>query len=305
MKSAWNQLRPAMVPYVWGAVALGYGLGHWDGARPMGGLGSLLATLVAWLLLQAGTMWWNAATDRDEGPVLWGRPGTPPPVPLAVATLIAAVVVAFWASAAIGVTAALCAALAAAYSAERTRWKGHPWGGPVVNVVGYGLATPYAGFAASGAPLTPRVAILGAIFVSAVASLYLVAQAFQADEDRRRGDRTYVARYGALSTVLAARWCLDTAGVLALGMVLAGWLPRSLLLGLPFGLVLRSTLILGGTSPSPAWASAVAAAMLRTALVALAILSAQYVVDDLSGRPVAGLGTARGLPLFHGSSTYP
>ena len=34
---------------------------------------ALALVLLAWVALHAGTLWLNAALDRDEGEVLWGR----------------------------------------------------------------------------------------------------------------------------------------------------------------------------------------------------------------------------------------
>ena len=41
---------------------------------------SLLGVLAAWSWLNAGTLWLNAAVDRDEGEVLFGRSVKPPPL---------------------------------------------------------------------------------------------------------------------------------------------------------------------------------------------------------------------------------
>ncbi|MCA9571391.1 MAG: hypothetical protein KC656_26310, partial [Myxococcales bacterium] len=63
----WTLARPRLMPFVVGLVVLGYAWAHWDRALVVRGGRELLVVCVAWALLHAGTLWLNAALDRDEG----------------------------------------------------------------------------------------------------------------------------------------------------------------------------------------------------------------------------------------------
>ena len=65
--------------FVWSVPLVAAGFAHWDGAYQGRAGFSLLALLVVWGLLHAGTLWLNAALDRDESDVLWGEAVAPPP----------------------------------------------------------------------------------------------------------------------------------------------------------------------------------------------------------------------------------
>jgi hypothetical protein len=301
---AWTLARPALAPFVVALPLAGYGWALWSYALPAVALRSLLGLAASWTALHVGTMWLNAARDRDEGPVLLGAPVAPPPglawmgaAALAVAVLVAA----RWAVQALA-PLVLCAALAVAYSTPwrpRAAWKGHPWAGPLTNLLGYGALSPWAGARLVGVPLDARTAWVWFGFGWGVMACYLLAQAFQGDEDRARGDRTPVARWGAAETLRGARACAAVAWGLALGLAAWGWLPRPVLLAVPAVVQADATLarcaaLPDGGGPSGAvrvargWAAAVAWAW------AGAWVAHGY--GCATGAPLAGLGTAGGIP---------
>src|SRR5687768_15497330 len=135
---------------------IGFGWACWSFAidPPPGAVSSLLFVLAAWAALETGTLWLNAALDRDTGEVLFGKAVAVPPgiTSFALAALAAAVALGFAAGPVPGGAALVCAILSLLYSWPPTAWKGHPLGGPFVNLVGYGLASPLAGWAAVGVP---------------------------------------------------------------------------------------------------------------------------------------------------------
>jgi 4-hydroxybenzoate polyprenyltransferase len=293
--------RPRMLPYLWLLLVGGFGFAHWDRALVVRGLPELVALAVAWALLHAGTMWWNAALDEDDGPVLWGEPAPVPPEARAVGTvaLIGCVATASLAGPWGGGAAAGAALLAVLYSHPRTAWKGHPVLGPLVNVVGYGILTPIAGFSAAGVPPTWRGGAVLVVGVAGVLAAYYAAQVFQEAEDRARGYRTLVATGGPAAALRAVRVCvaLGFAGAVALAVI--GWVPRVVLVGLPLGLWVDRGLrewIGRGDPTEPAHARAFARRLLTSALVALAVLFVAYLDDIRANRPVAGLATAAGHP---------
>src|SRR5690606_1412062 len=79
-RALWTLSRPRGALWVGALPLLGLVWAHWDRALPLRAAGwGLAAVVVAWLLLNAGTLWLNAALDRDEGEVLFGRPAPVPP----------------------------------------------------------------------------------------------------------------------------------------------------------------------------------------------------------------------------------
>jgi hypothetical protein len=135
------------LPFVLALPLVGFGWAHWDRALLLSGVGGLPALLAAWAALHAGTLWLNAALDRDEGPVLLGRPvAVPGSAGWWGHAALVVLLLAFVAGRPAGWACLACAVLAVLYPHPRTAWKGHPWLGPAVNLVGYGLLSPFAGW---------------------------------------------------------------------------------------------------------------------------------------------------------------
>lgn len=280
--------------------AIGYGWGHWDYALDFRHPGGLVRVLAAWAALHAGTMWLNADLDRDQGEVLWGSAVR---VPRGVrsagyAALVLCVLLALAASPVAGLLALGAAVLSVLYSHPRTRWKGHPLGGPAVNLVGYGLLSPLVGWVVVDVPPTPRgAAILGGL-VLWTGGAYLAAQVFQEDEDRDRGYRTAVVVWGPRRTLEAARVALLAGWALLLGLAAAGWLPRVLLLALPLA-AWADRWVAAWLSSLPgdeARARGLAGRLLLGGLALILLAYGQYAWDLFAGHTVSGLATAGGHP---------
>lgn len=207
---------------------VGYGYAHWEHGLGLSGVGDMVLVVAAWGLLHAGTMWLNANLDRDRGPVLFGDAGSFVPSAAAAGhvALTGAPLVAAFAGRGPGLCAATCAALAVAYSHPRLAWKGHAVFGPAINVVGYGVLSPAAGWLVVGRPVTPRTVLMVAVFCSFIFALYLNAQCFQRSEDQARGYRTLVVTHGArgVQRAMRAAWLIGAGALLA--MCLRGWLPE-------------------------------------------------------------------------------
>ena len=297
----WHLARPRMVPFMWLLVLGGYGFAHWDRALMGQGGRALLATLAAWSFLHAGTLWFNARVDQDEGEVLWGR-SVDVPANMAgwsatafVVTLALAGLAGPW----VLLCAVGCVVLAVLYSHPASLWKGHPVGGPVVNAVGYGLLSPIAGFACAGVTPTVRSGVVLGLGLCGVMAAYYAAMAFQGDEDRARGYRTLVARQGMAAAVRATRRWMWAGVTGALVLAAVGWVPRELFLLLPlFVWVDRyaNAWQHSGAESDSGWARGFANRLLVGSLVALTLLVVLYVRDSFQERPVAGLATAAGHP---------
>jgi len=176
-------------------------------------LGTAAAGLLLWVLcLNGGTLAINSAFDRDEGDI--GYLKAPPPVPPGLAVfafglMAVGQVAAFWLPRGFALAYGICFALSILYSVPPFRFKavaGVDW---VINMWGFGTLTPYAGYAATGRPLTLEHGIVLLAFCPLFASLYPLTQLYQFEEDQRRGDRT-------LALILGMRRSLVVAGVAAL-----------------------------------------------------------------------------------------
>ncbi len=297
----WVLSRPRLLPFLWLLVIGGYGWAHWDRALFIRNPGSLPWVILAWTMLNAGTLWLNAALDRDEGPVLFGgRAAVPARIAEAgYGALFFAILLSLPAGALATALTALSALLAVAYNHPRLAMKGHPLGGPLINWFGYGILTPMVGWVIADVPQNPRTLAILAAVSAGVLGTYFAAQAFQAEEDRARGYRTLVVTHGPAVTLLAARSGVGLAVFLALGMAAIGWLPRECLLGAPVFLWLDRWLAHwahqpGGGTESDAREFARRAFL--SGVTGIALATVDYVSDSLAQQPVAGLGTVAGHP---------
>ena len=189
----------------------------------------LAGALVLWVIcLNGGTLAINSAFDRDSGDI--GYLDAPPPVPrgllwFGLALMGAGQLGALLLPAGFAVAYAICFVLSVLYSIPPFRFKavaGVDW---LINMVGFGTITPYAGWAATGMELTPVAAIVLFAFCPLFAALYPLTQLYQFDEDRARGDRT-------LALMLGMRASLSVA-VTASGVAFACFAVAAALAGVP------------------------------------------------------------------------
>lgn len=300
-RALWVLARPRLMPYVMLLPLVGYGWAHWDRALTPQGAEDLIWVLAAWALLHAGTLWLNAAVDQDEGEVLMGEaiavpPGTPA---FGYAALALCVVLAAGADPLSGAAAAICAVLAVLYSHPATVWKGHPVLGPAVNVVGYGLLSPMAGWALVDVSPNPRTLVVWGTGGLGLLGCYFAAQAFQGEEDRARGYRTLVVTHGPRAAVWAGRACIAAGFVICVVLAAIGWFPRICLLAAPLWLWVDRWFALwlreedGGDE---GWARGMANRLFVAGLLVLGLSLGAYYDQARRDVPVAGLGTAAGLP---------
>jgi hypothetical protein len=198
-----------------------------------------------------------------------------------------------------GAAAALCAALAVLYSHPSDPWKAHPIGGPFVNVAGYGILSPFAGWATVGVPADMRTAAVWGLAALGVLGTFLVAQAFQGEEDRARGYRTLVATHGPAVVLQAARVAIGLAFAGCVALCVLGWLPRPCLLGVVGFLPVDGWLRHWARQPgggTERWARGFTFRLGGALVLGIVLAYGEYVRESLSGEPVAGLGTAAGHP---------
>lgn len=237
-------LRPREWPIMAAHTSLGFFLAvgllpALHGARA----GALAGALVIWVVfLNGGTLALNSAFDQDEGDV--GYLDAPPPAPPRLAQwgiglMAAGQGLALLLPPGFTLAYAACFAMSLLYSVPPVRLKAVAGADWVINLIGFGTLTPYAGWASTGRPLTPVAAWVLVAFAPLFAALYPLTQLYQLEEDARRGDRTLALRLGmrgslvvALGAAALAFACFARAGVLggvspwgwgALGVAAAAW----------------------------------------------------------------------------------
>jgi lycopene elongase/hydratase (dihydrobisanhydrobacterioruberin-forming) len=214
--------RPAEWPIVAAHAAVGYLLAVGvHGAAVGQRLAPALLGIGLWVVcLNGGTLALNSAVDRDEGDIAYLHQPPAPPTHLAafgVGLMLAGLAGSVVLPAGYSWVYAVCLLLSVLYSVPPFRLKAVPGVDWVINMVGFGTLTPYAGWAATGLPLTPagRLLLLG--FCPLFAALYPLTQIYQNEEDARRGDRTLALALGIRRSLLLA-----TASA-ALAFALFGW----------------------------------------------------------------------------------
>ena len=221
--------RPLEWPIVAAHTTLGYLLavglyGAAHGRR----LGSAVLGIVLWVVcLNGGTLALNSAYDRDEGDVAYLRRPPPPPISLAgfgLGLMSLGLALAFLLPLEYRLAYGFCLVLSWLYSTPPARLKSVAGADWIINMIGFGTLTPYAGWAATGAKLSVAGGVILVAFCPLFAALYPLTQIYQFEEDARRGDRT-------LALALGVRWSLVVSGVavvlaflgFSLGGTAAGW----------------------------------------------------------------------------------
>lgn len=204
-------LRPMEWPTVTAHLFLGWLLASgfaWP--DPLSWLG-----IIIWVVaLNGGTLAINSAFDQDESDIAYLHAPPPPPGGLAPASF-ALMLLGFFLATPLPfeyrVTYLACLIMSLLYSVPPVRLKavgGADW---VINMVGFGTLTCYAGWAVTGRALTVDTGLIFLGFCPLFAALYPLTQLYQIDEDRRRGDLTLVIRLGGVRRSLAV--ALFTTGL--------------------------------------------------------------------------------------------
>jgi 4-hydroxybenzoate polyprenyltransferase len=225
-------MRPAEWPIMAAHTALGYILAvGWSGIARGEYLGAAILGIAAWVIgLNAGTLAVNSAFDRDDGDIGYLRRPPPPPPHLfgfGLGLMLLGLAAALLLPGPYRLAYLACFLLSLAYSVPPLRLKAVPGMDWLINMVGFGALTPFAGWAATGRPLDAGARLVFVGFCLLFAGLYPLTQLYQLEEDRRRGDRTLALMLGARTSLAVA--LLATIGafqVFALSAVIRGWLGR-------------------------------------------------------------------------------
>jgi lycopene elongase/hydratase (dihydrobisanhydrobacterioruberin-forming) len=228
--------RPLEWPIMAAHTALGYLLAVGLGGALRGELlKPALLGIGLWVCcLNGGTLALNSAYDRDEGDVAYLRRPPMPPRHLAVfaiGLMVAGLAASVLLPSAYRAAYATCLGLSVLYSVPPFRLKAVPGADWVINMVGFGTLTPYAGWNTTGLPLDVAHGLLLVAFCPLFAALYPLTQIYQFEEDARRGDRTLARMLGVKRSLIVSCIGAGLAFLLfGLAGVQAGWdqldLPR-------------------------------------------------------------------------------
>jgi 4-hydroxybenzoate polyprenyltransferase len=157
-----------------------------------------LIAVVTWTILgNGGTLAINSYYDQDEGDI--GYLDNPPEPPkylhiVSIILMLVGIPLAISLGQRFFITYTVCAVLSLLYSVPPFRAKARAGFDVVINSIGYGGLTFYAGWAALNKPLEPTIinVVLGFMFL--FAGFYPLTQIYQMEEDRERGDVTLAVR---------------------------------------------------------------------------------------------------------------
>jgi 4-hydroxybenzoate polyprenyltransferase len=288
---------------------LGWGLAHWDRALAPQNLAGLALVLVAWTIAGWGTMWLNAALDGEEGGALFSDASLPSTDSkkhqtrvlnaAGMTTLVIAIVLSFVASIPSGIACCVCAVLSVLYSHPRTRWKEHPWLGPIVNASGYGMMSCLAGWFLVSSSVSLRAMLAFGLLTTFVVGITFGAQAFQRADDARRGYRTLVVTHGPEVCLRVTHACVRITALGTTALIAIGFYPRACLLGVFAFWFAESWMRRWRSRPeggSPSDAAGLLFRMMGAGVLLIALAYVDYLRQRAAGLDVAGLGTALGRP---------
>jgi 4-hydroxybenzoate polyprenyltransferase len=159
------------------------------------------------VLVNGGTLAINSAFDQDVGDI--GYLKSPPKVPkylrhVSSAMLAAAFLLGYLLHWAFAWATAACVLMSVLYSVPPARLKARAGWDLIINMLGFGLLTPLAGWGLTSQPLMPWFWKICIGFGFLFGALYPATQIYQVEEDKTRGDSTLVIKLGTTMSLAAA-----------------------------------------------------------------------------------------------------
>ncbi|MDR1842061.1 MAG: prenyltransferase [Holophagales bacterium] len=183
-------------------------------------LGALLAvgfdlpwgnTILGWfifvVLMNGGTLAINSAFDQDEGDIGYLKSPPKPPkhlLPVSALMLTGAYLLGYLLPPVFAWATAACVLMSVLYSVPPARLKARAGWDLIINMLGFGLLTPMAGWGLTNKPLEPWFWKICIGFAFLFGALYPATQIYQVEEDTARGDKTFVIRLGTAKSLIAA-----------------------------------------------------------------------------------------------------
>jgi 4-hydroxybenzoate polyprenyltransferase len=213
-------LRPRAWPIVSAHMTVGFLLA--SGAALTGeNLGRWALAVLAWGVLgNGGTLAINSVYDRDTGDI--GYLDNPPPIPrFLLAVSLASLFIGSLVASVLGgqflAAYSVCLVMSILYSVPPIRAKARAGLDVLINSVGFGGLTVFAGWAALDRPLTSPIVLVSFGFFFLFAAFYPLTQIYQMDEDRERGDHTLALALGKRNALLLSLVAVVLAFVCFLG----------------------------------------------------------------------------------------
>jgi len=208
----WKKIMPYVLhmrPLSWPTflIHMGVGFAFADGFKM--GFNAILIFLAGWfiwvILLNSGTLTFNSYYDKDTGSVMWLN--KPPKLPkhlllFSWILFIFGLVLSHFINFRFFIAYLIFFVLAVMYSHPLIRLKAIPGVDALVNGIGYGSLTVYAGWALADKALNPTGYLLLLAMFFAFMALYPITQFYHYEEDLRRGDKTltiWIGKKRALS----------------------------------------------------------------------------------------------------------
>lgn len=189
--------------------------------------------LIVHLLLFGGATAFNSYWDKDKGPV--GGLKRVPPMrewmrPVSLLIQLPGLVAGWWIGWEYILIYGISMLMFWLYSTPLFRWKGRP----ILSLIAIGVSTGWGGFwlgaLSAGGTMFDSPAWIGSIGVMLIIlSMYPLSQIYQVEEDRTRGDQTFMIAYG-LESVKAFYIVSFGLGVIAssTALILIDWLTGGL-----------------------------------------------------------------------------
>ena len=184
--------------------------------------------VLAWAILgNGGTLAINSVFDKDEGDIGYlDDPPVPPRYLLhfSLAFLVLGLLIASTLGNRFFLAYVTCMVLSLAYSVPPLRAKARAGFDVLINSIGYGGLTIYAGWAAMDLPFESPIIHVVFGFFFLFAGFYPLTQIYQMEEDRGRGDSTLALLLGKRKAILFSMAAVGIAFVFFLTEAFTGYL---------------------------------------------------------------------------------